>query len=378
MSPETDAALAWRYLQETAPILFLRLDEAGKIRDANVFTRERILKGREVAILEDVFLPFAGPIDVGALRTEPDRIRQMHAAAASGLPETFHVRFMPLGEETLIFGSLDADETGRLRRELIALNSQMSALTRELQKKNHELEELNRLKNHFLGMAAHDLRKPVSAVLSYTEFLMDEAADALNEEQIGFLKTIHASTDLMRSVIDDFLDIAMIESGRFDVTIEPADLKETIHRSMALNRLQAQRRSVTLRVGADEAPIVIPIDSAKIEQVLNNLISNAVEHSPPASEVGIEVLTSEMEVIVNVKDAGPGIPPEEREALFTPFVRGAGRKPSGVKSTGLGLAISKKIVEAHGGTIWVAEGQGEGAVFAFCLPQQSIHKEEPL
>jgi signal transduction histidine kinase len=375
MPPESISLLGWRYLMESAPLLFLRLNGEGEVMEANAFTRDRLLGGREHATLDDVFLPFAGPMDLNALREEPDQIRLMHAAATSGLPETFHVQFLPFGDETLVFGSLDADETGRLRRELITLNNQMSALSRELQKKNRELEALNRLKNQFLGMAAHDLRKPVSAILTYSEFLIDEAGDVLNEEHLGFLKTIRGSTDLMRRVIDDFLDIAMIESGRFDVSPEWSDLMETINRSVALNRLPAHKRGVTLVFIPAKKPVAVFMDSAKIEQVLNNLIANAVEHSAPDSEVNIDVLVAEKDITVKVNDAGPGISPDDRETLFKPFVRGSVKKGPGVKSTGLGLAISKKIVEAHGGTIWVEERPGNGAAFAFSLPQQPFHKE---
>jgi len=362
--------MAWRYLHENAPCLFLHLNEQGGVTDANAFTKERILGGAENKDVRDIFLSFAGPLDWNALREEPDKVHLMSAATTAGLPETFQVRFVPWENETLVFGSLDADETSRLRKELITLNNEISVLARELQKKNHELEELNRLKNQFLGMAAHDLRKPVSAILNYSEFLIDEAGQALDEEHLGFLKTIHGSTDLMRRVIDDFLDIAMIESGRFDLEPGWGHLVEVIQKCVDLNRLTARKKGVSLRVVENEPIPSIRMDSVKIEQVLNNLISNAIEHSPADSEVQIEVLRTDEGVTVMVKDAGPGIPPHDRETLFRPFVRGSERKAPGVKSTGLGLAISKKIVEAHGGKIWIEEGEGRGAVFAFRLPQK--------
>ncbi len=375
MMQESLFKASWRYLYEDAPILFLHLDSDGAVRDANAFTRKRILGIPEKKTVQEIFLSFAGPIDYEALRREPERSHRLHAATAEGIPETFRVRFFPCGDGTLAFGSMDADEAGSLRQELIVLNNRLNALTRELQKKNHELEELNRLKNQFLGMAAHDLRKPVSAILHYSEFLIDEAEDALDEEHFGFLKTIHASTDLMRRVIDDFLDISMIELGRFDLERSPADIMEPIHRSVALNRLPAGKRDISLRITSNGEFDGLMMDSVKIEQVLNNLISNAIEHSPPHSEVGIRVSKTGGKATIEVKDAGPGVPLKERETLFQPFVRGSAKKGPGVKSTGLGLAISRKIVEAHGGKIWVEEGQTGGSVFAFCLPMTEMEME---
>ena len=110
------------------------------------------------------------------------------------------------------------------------------------------------------------------------------------------------------------------------------------------------------------------MDGVKIEQVLNNLITNAIEHSPENAVVEVLLSTEEADIVVSVRDAGPGIPAKERETLFTPFVRGGAVKSAGSKSTGLGLAISKKIVESHGGRIWIEENPGGGAAFVFCIP----------
>jgi signal transduction histidine kinase len=356
------------YCCDHAPLLLLHLDAGGRAVDANRFARERLAVEWRGKTLGEFFLFTEETLNIGVMRNRPEQVHLMSAATAAGLPETFRVRFYAVGEETLVFGSLDADETMVLRRELINLNNALNSLTRELQKKNHELAELNRLKNQFLGMAAHDLRKPVSAILSYTEFLMDEAGPALDREQAGFLKTIHGSTKLMRGVIDDFLDISMIEAGRFDIKPSAVDLRRIVETSVELNRLLAQKRGVSLVVVQDGDVPAVMADPVKIEQVLNNLISNAVEHSPPDERVHIRITADESAVVAAVSDSGPGIAPETIETLFTPFARGGTAKPVGTKNMGLGLAISKKIVEAHGGEIWVEDKPGGGTVFAFRLP----------
>lgn len=357
-----------RYCYDHAPFLFLHLDAGGRAVAVNRFTRERLAVEWRGKTLGEIFLFAEEPLNIGKFSNQPDQVYLMSAATTAGLPETFRVRFYVVGDETLVLGNLDADETMTLRKELISLNNDLNSLTRELQKKNHELAELNRLKNQFLGMAAHDLRKPVSAILSYSEFLMDEAGDVLDEEQAGFLKTIHGSTELMRRVIDDFLDISMIEAGRFDITALSCDMRRIVETSVALNRLPAQKRGVNLDVIQEGDVPSVMVDYVKIEQVLNNLISNAVEHSPEDATVDIRITADESGVVAAVSDSGPGIALETRETLFMPFARGGTAKPAGTKSMGLGLAISKKIVEAHGGKLWIEDNPGGGTVFAFRLP----------
>lgn len=356
------------WLWERAPIFFLCLNSSGKVTGANRFTRQLLGGEVEGKTANDIFLTFGEPLDLSALRADPQSPHLLHVSTAMGLPESFHFHFFPIGEGTWVLGGLEVHETLRLRKELVAINNQLNSLTRELQKKNHELEELNQLKNHFLGMAAHDLRKPVNSILSYSEFLLEEVTDLLTVEQREFLRTIHTSTDLMRRLIDDFLDIAMIESGRLELHLFPSDILEPLNRSVNLYRFAAQKRGIAIRILQEDSIPPFLMDDAKIEQVFNNLLSNAIEHSPSNSEVTIRISSSGQEVIASVTDCGEGLSEEERAKLFSYFGRGKTRKQNGTRSTGLGLAISKLIVEAHQGKIWVESQPGKGATFSFRLP----------
>ncbi len=364
-------------LMNHGPIIFLRLDESGRVTEANATARN--LMGNEIIGLaaDEIFLTFDAPLDIASLRTHDDQIHQFNVPTVAGLPETLCCHFLAVGDDTLIFSGVDPTETGRLRSELITLNNELSALTRSLQKKNHQLAELNRLKNQFLDMAAHDLRKPVSSILTYTEFLMDEAADALTEEHSGFLKTIYASTALMRGLIDDFLDISLIESGRFHLRLEPASVREPAERSLALNRLPAQRKGIFLRLDMNGSFPLIPMDGHKIEQVFNNLISNAIDHAPSDTEVVVKIFHTNEKIAVTVIDAGPGISEADAERLFMPYVSNRKSASAETKNMGMGLAISKKIVEAHQGNIWVESRPGQGAAFSFHLPINPTTKNEP-
>ncbi len=369
-----------QYLQENAPVLYLLVGPDGRLLGGNAYSCN--LLGRDIhgLTVDDVFLTFGGPLDIATYRDHPEQVQMLSLTTGAGLPETLLCHFKAVDDNTLILGTLDADEMRRLRREMVVLNNQMSGLTRELQKKNHQLAELNQLKNQFLGMAAHDLRKPVSAILNYSEFLLDEASGCLGPEHLGFLRTIHASTDLMRHLIDDFLDIALIESGRFPLNLAAVDILRPVRRSMALQHIIALKRKIDLRLIHSGDGFTLPMDEYKIEQVLNNLISNAIEHSPQDSQVTVRISGTDTEVLVTVTDAGPGIAEGEREKIFAPYARGEARKAAGTRSTGLGLAISKKIIEAHKGRIWAENlpGLGQGASFCFLLPQNLEEEGESV
>jgi len=367
---------AVQYLRNNARLLYLLFNEDGGVIDANEYSQTLIGKDIIASGMQHIFIDFNRTVNISSLRLHPEKPHLLSISTASGLPESFIVHCLPVGEDTLFLGSATAEETRKLQQELLVLNNQLSVLTRDLQKKNHQLVELNTLKNQFLGMAAHDLRNPVSAILSFSEFLLDETGDALSPEHRNFLRIIHSSTDLMGRLIDNFLNVSLIESGRFQLNLDNVDILRPVERSIALQRIIAEKKSVTLRLDVSCVSAVLSMDEAKIEQVLNNLISNAVDHSPPHSEVIIGIINNAENVVVSVTDSGPGIAEEERERIFALFERGKARKPAGTRSSGLGLAISKKIIEAHKGRIWVENRIGQGASFYFQLALSIAKKED--
>jgi signal transduction histidine kinase len=356
------------FVRQEAPVFLLVLDRSGTIVDANEYTRELIGEEPQSKAIQDVFLDFSQSIDLSEFSQKPDEPRLLNVKTPTGLPQTFYVRFIDLGNHFLALGSFDHNELELMRKSLVELNSELSSLTRELHKKNAELERLNRLKNQFLGYAAHDLRKPIGAIMSYSEFLLSETSTVLNEEHRRFLETISSSSIFMKTLVDDFLDVARIESGQLELDLQPADLSGIIDSSVALSEILARKRDISLSSNCNQEVPRILLDGAKIEQVLNNLIANAIEHSEPGSTVEIEASHAAEIVTVLVRDHGPGLTQEEMQRLFKPFVRTAERKPSGAKSTGLGLVITRKVIEAHLGKIWVESEVGKGATFGFSIP----------
>jgi PAS domain S-box-containing protein len=231
-----------------------------------------------------------------------------------------------------------------------------------------ELERLDRLKTQLLGMAAHDLRNPISSIIAVTEFLCSEAATVLGEEQLGLLSAIRSSSEFMLQVINDSLDLSSIESGTLHLNRRPSDPRKLLEHSVGLNAKLAWQKHVHVGLQIESALPKLSLDEGKIEQVLNNLISNAVKFSQPGAAVEVRAWPQDTGVIVSVQDQGPGIPEAERDKLFQLYGRTSVRSTTGELSTGLGLAISRKIVEGHGGHIWVKSQVGVGSVFLFTLP----------
>lgn len=251
--------------------------------------------------------------------------------------------------------------------ELSRLNNELVNMQRELTKKNIELAHLNNLKNQFLGMAAHDLRNPLGNIINYSEFLEDEK-DALTDDQIHFVEQIKTLSWFMHNLITDLLDVSTIEAGNVNLKFEATDFVSLIEKDINLNKNFADKKQIQINFIKTDEAIQISIDKNKIEQVISNLISNAIKYSNPRTTIIVELKNDSGFVTCSVKDNGLGIPENELQLLFRPFQKTSVKSTAGEKSTGLGLYICKRIVEAHNGKIWANSKVGAGSEFAFSLP----------
>lgn len=251
-----------------------------------------------------------------------------------------------------------------LYNKLTALTSELVAMQRELVKKNSLLQEVNEEKNALLGMAAHELRSPLGVILAYTELLQE---DTLDDKQKDIINTVQSSVEFMLGLINNLLDITKIEAGKLDLQLQTVDLGELLQRNVITNQSLAQGKRITIINGAGTLPFVVA-DPSKIEQVLYNLISNSIKFSKPGGRIYVNAIAEEQRVLISVTDEGQGIPSEEIEKLFRPFARASTQSTGGEVSTGLGLAISKKIVEEHGGQIWLESQVNIGTTCYFTIP----------
>lgn len=260
------------------------------------------------------------------------------------------------------------DGDSELYNELARLNNELVTTQRELIKRNIELERLHELKNEFIGMASHDLRNPLQVIQGYSLMLLNKRFGDLNAEQQQFISVIKRNSDFMVKLITDLLYISKIDAGKLKLELTETDLIELLQKNVELNRLLLEQKQIRiLFFMQDDLPKVV-VDPAKIEQVLNNLISNAGKFSAPNTTIEVRVDKSDTEVVISVRDEGQGIPADEINRLFIPFENLSVKSTAGEQSTGLGLAIVKRVVEGHKGRIWVQSEVGVGSTFSFSLP----------
>lgn len=260
------------------------------------------------------------------------------------------------------------DGDSELYNELARLNNELVTAQRELIKRNIELERLHELKNEFIGMAAHDLRNPLQVIQGYSVMLLNKRFGELNAEQQQFISVIRRNSDFMVKLITDLLYISKIDAGKLKLELQETDLIDLLQTNIELNRLLLEQKQIRILFFADDDFPKVIVDPSKIEQVLNNLISNAGKFSAPNTAVEVRAHKGDTEVVISVKDQGQGIPANEIDRLFIPFENLSAKSTGGEPSTGLGLAIVKRVVEGHRGRIWVQSETGVGSTFSFSLP----------
>ena len=237
-----------------------------------------------------------------------------------------------------------------------------------LQQSNNQLRELNNQKNEFLGMAAHDLRNPIAVIRNSSSVLLRYSSENLSEKQKEFLEKIYDTSKFMLEILNSLLDISKIESGKLELEITKNNYPGFVKKNIEFNRFFATEKGISIDSVFSDNISLVNFDKNKIEQVLNNLISNAIKYSHPNTTVRIEVRKEKDFVVTKVIDQGQGIPKNELPHVFKPFQKASAKPTAGEKSTGLGLAIVKKIVEGHQGIIGVESEVGKGSNFSFKLP----------
>jgi two-component system OmpR family sensor kinase len=192
----------------------------------------------------------------------------------------------------------------------------------------------------------------------------------LSEEQARLIDRIRANSEFMLRLVDELLDITKIESGTLQLDAKPTDLVDLVERNVGLNRVVAEAKQIDLQFDPPDSLPLVEVDASKLDQVLNNLISNAVKYSHHGTRVDVHLTCSDGTAHLSVQDEGQGIPADEQAELFEPFHQTSVVATEGEKSTGLGLAISKRIVTGHHGRIWVESEEGVGSTFHVELPAQ--------
>ena len=250
----------------------------------------------------------------------------------------------------------------------IKTHLQIRLLLEQQQSLVEQLSNANAAKNKFLGMAAHDLRNPLASIRGLAEFLREGVGGPLSEDQLDLINTIHDASQSMLVMVNELLDVATIESGELKIHAEQRNISDLIEKCVFLGNIEAGKKGSHIEFNSENREATAFFDGAKIKQVIDNLLSNALKFSPPNSTVRVTLVRGLRTWSVSVLDKGPGIPEDERDKLFKDFSRLSVRPTNGEKSTGLGLAICRKIVEAHQGTITATNIPTGGCEFKISIP----------
>jgi signal transduction histidine kinase len=249
----------------------------------------------------------------------------------------------------------------------IYLHLKLKTLMTDLEAQNKKLEELNDLKNKFLGMASHDLRNPISTIQGFSKIMLDHEETLDADTKREFLQSIHKVSNDMLSLLGDLLNISTIESGKLDLQLKKDSLIKVVEERVRMYQVMADRKNLATHLDIEEIA-KFSFDANRISQVIDNLLSNAIKFSPPGKEIYIWLGKKNGQAKFSVRDQGPGISPEDQDKLFRHFQKLKARPTADEPSHGLGLAIAKKMVEAHKGKITVESHPGAGATFSFLIP----------
>ncbi len=239
----------------------------------------------------------------------------------------------------------------------------------ELSTLNTRLQEMERARSEFLAMISHDLHTPLTAITGSLEVLLRENLRTEQGRELLGIAQKHA--DRLFRMVSDILDLARIEAGRFSIRCGPFDVVDALRVAMDRLRRSAQEKEITLTLSAPDGIAPVYADGLRMEQVINNLLGNALKFTPPGGRISVTVGELATELLVGVEDTGMGVPEEHRDRIFDRFYRVPLPAGMEVEGTGLGLSICKAIVEEHGGRIWVESAVPRGSTFAFTLPKGS-------
>lgn len=321
---------------------------------------EKVLQTQEPRILNDL---------EAYLRDHPDS-KSTRDIVEEGMRASLTCPLIASGKPIgfLFFSSKEPCKYQNAHVELFQEIAGQVALTLEKSRLYEQIVRFNELKNQFVGMAAHDLRSPIAVIQGYANLLNGGFMGPLEDSQKESIRIMGRLCDKMLVLINDLLDVSAIESGRLVLECQETDLKAYLERNAREGALLAKAKSIEFSA---EIPADLPkvwMDPNRIDQVLNNLMTNAIKFSSPQSRIILRVVPAEGVVAISVADQGQGIPPEEISKMFQYFGRTRVTPTAGEKSTGLGLAIAKRLVEAHRGKITVESQPGQGSTFTFTLP----------
>jgi PAS domain S-box-containing protein len=350
-----------RWMLEVAPDAILGVDLSGSIELVNAqcerlfgYQRDELLGQPVEMLIPEGFRPVeAGQIGAG------QEMATLHKD----------------GTEIVVEISLSALDTpgGRLTMAAVRDITDRKRIDRRLREQNIALERASKAKDNFLASMSHELRTPLNAIIGFTGTVLLRLPGPLNAEQDHQLRLVQASGKHLLSIINDLLDLAKIESGRVQITLESVDCRSVAHEVVQSLQPLADGKGLALRIdGPENVPAIATADRRALGQILINLINNAIKFTDSGGEVRVRLIppsgADPMRILV--RDNGPGIPQSDLARIFRAFERSAATAKASDEGTGLGLHISQKLAELLHATITVSSVVGEGSIFTVSLAEQ--------
>ncbi len=289
--------------------------------------------------------------------------------------------FSPISTQDKFFGTVEIMRDTELSREdttcfqtvvsQVALPLESAILYEEIQDKNEKLEKLEKLKSEFVSIVSHELRTPLTAIKNSLDIMLSGKTGDINEKMANFLNMGKRNVTRLSGIINDLLDLSKIEAGKMEYRFEKTNLKDPINMVLSTFKPTAQERGIELNAIFNTEKAEVYGDTQKIEQILSNLVSNALKFTN--SQGNVKIILSEAKNknywLIEVKDTGIGINKENLSKVFDKFQQIESSLSRKVGGTGLGLPIAKEFITTHKGNVWVESEEGKGTTFAFTMPK---------
>jgi signal transduction histidine kinase len=258
------------------------------------------------------------------------------------------------------------DELGHLNRSLNHMADSVQSSLEQSEAARQQAEENSQMKSDFVANVSHELRTPLNGILGFSEIILEDAKD---EETREFAQTIHQSGQHLLSVVNDMLDVAKIEAGHMTLDQQCVDIRPLLDELILLHTASAQQKSLHLHADlAGDLPTQMRTDPTRLRQVINNLLSNAVKFTS-VGHVTLSAKWTGQELVIGVRDTGPGIDPQVQELVFERFRQATAFVTREHGGTGLGLALVREFVKLMGGRLQLNSQLGVGSYFEFAIPE---------
>lgn len=262
-------------------------------------------------------------------------------------------------------------------RELNAtLQQRVDEATQELRRSNAQLMKLDEAKDEFISMASHQLRTPLTSVKGYIDMILQGDAGKVTTTQRTFLTEAFASSERMVHLINDFLNVSRLQTGKFVIEKRPVDLTKVVAQELDSLTVSASQHELKFKYKSSKQVPLLMLDEAKIRQVIMNFADNALYYSTPGTTIAVSLKAFDDRVELRVKDTGIGVPKDEQAKLFTKFFRATNARRQRPDGTGVGLYLAKRVVSAHGGAVIFESTEGKGSTFGFSLPLDRLRSSD--